>query len=216
MTFWEQVWPEISNQSIQDLEIKSTRIEISRGSYLYEAGQNPEGIFAIETGLIGLTAICANGNEVLLRLFGPNQYFGHRSIMAEEPYHATATAMEICKVRKLRKDHLFTLMQNDFALCRSILKTLARELKHQEDRLCTLAEKPVASRIAEGLIYLTSIDEDHKFTRMQIAEYCGTTEPTVIRTLARFEKEALISQIGRKIKIINREALLNVALSERD
>jgi CRP-like cAMP-binding protein len=61
------------------------------------------------------------------------------------------------------------------------------------------------------VLYLREVFPEHQWTRREIAEFCGSSTPTVIRTLAKFEAEGILRQHGRKIEIVRREALLELA-----
>jgi CRP-like cAMP-binding protein len=64
------------------------------------------------------------------------------------------------------------------------------------------------------VLYLKELFPEHQWTRKEIADFCCSTTPTVSRTLASFEASGFIRQIGRKIEIIKREPLLELAASD--
>jgi CRP-like cAMP-binding protein len=72
-------------------------------------------------------------------------------------------------------------------------------------------DKAAPERIAEAVLFLKENFADQSWTRKDIAEWAGTTPETVMRTLADFEEEGLIAQIGRKIEVRNKRALLDRA-----
>lgn len=212
MSFWNDIFASAGAQSLEILNCKSFRREFHKGQHLYDQGQKPELIFFIDSGIVALVGNCSQGSEILLRLFGPTQILGHRSVLAQEDYHASAIALEPVKARCLSAAVFQSLLKSDDEIASTVFRYLARELRQQEERLCALSDKPVAARIAEGLIYLLRFQNIHNFTRRQIAEYCGTTEPTVIRTLAKFVQENLIITKGKKIEIKDYDGLLEIAL----
>ncbi|MCX7977781.1 MAG: cyclic nucleotide-binding domain-containing protein, partial [Bdellovibrionaceae bacterium] len=52
--------------------------KISRGEFVYRAGDEAKRLYLVKSGLVGLVLYGPTGNEHLLRLFKPGDYFGHR------------------------------------------------------------------------------------------------------------------------------------------
>ncbi|WP_413578049.1 Crp/Fnr family transcriptional regulator [Bdellovibrio sp. HCB290] len=189
---------------------KGSRIEkFKRGDVLYKMGESPRNIFFLVEGLVGLVVWSEAGNDHLLRLFKKNQIFGHRSFFAQEPYHASATVLEDATVFVLSKEEMRERMKGNCDLAEKLLQTLATELRRAEEKQVILTEKDVTARIAEAVVYFKDLHPTHSWTRQEIADFCGTTTATVIRTLARFVDDGLIEQRGREIIILKKDELLS-------
>lgn len=199
--------------AVQDIFLESPTRPYKRGDHIYQTGDKPLGLYYIEAGLVGLVMIGEKGQEHLVRLFKPGQIFGHRSLFAKEPYYGTATAIEGTKIRFLEKSVVRERLRGNCEFAEYLLETLAQEMKRAEQKQVSLSEKDVTARIAETILYLKELKPDHVWTRQEIADYCGSTGATVIRTLAFFENQNWITQEGRTIIIQNREALLNQSYS---
>lgn len=195
----------------------SIRRSYKRGEFLYREGETPGGIFLIVKGLVGLVSLGDRGNEHLLRLFKCAQYLGHRSLFAEEPYHASAVALEPCEVDFIPKAHVMRVLREDIDLAILFIQNLSRALGHVERRKVSFAEKDVVGRVAEAIVYLRELHPEHNWTRKEIADFCSSTTPTVIRVLSRFEKEGLLRFSKRRIEIVQKDLLLNYSIdSDRD
>lgn len=184
-------------------------LRLKRGDIVYRVGQQPENIYFLEAGLVGLALWGESGKDHLVRLFKTGQVFGHRSLFEKVPYHATATVIENSVVRVLSKQELREKMRGNCELAEKFLENLARELREAESKQLVLNEKDAPARIAEAVVYLKELHPNYSWTRQEIADFCGTTTPTVIRNLAHFVEEGLIEQKGREIVILDREALLS-------
>jgi CRP-like cAMP-binding protein len=185
-----------------------------RGELLYRAGDSPQGIFCIVSGLIGLVIHAESGNDRLVRLFRSGQFLGHRSLLAHETHHASAVALEPTRVKFFEKSAFLQAIQSKPSLAKDLLQTLARELGESERRLTSFSERSVRSRVAEGLLYLKDLKPDHRWTRKEIAEFCGSTTPSVIRVLSRMESDKIIQQNRREIGILDRKRLLGMAFGK--
>lgn len=196
---------ELQNE-IESIQVKR---KVKKKTLIFSAGGDPDGIYLLKKGLIGLTYNSEEGGEHLLRIFKPGQFFGHRSLFAGDQYHANAICMEDSEIFFIERKKLFELLERNPKLSLQFLKNLAMELKHCETHRVMLTEKDVIERAAESIVYLMEISENHKWTRNDIAKYCESTSTTIVKALAVLEEQNLIKQEGHKIIILNREGLLS-------
>ncbi|MBO9667540.1 MAG: Crp/Fnr family transcriptional regulator [Bdellovibrio sp.] len=182
--------------------------KLKRGDVIYKMGDKPENLYFLKEGLVGLVVWGESGRDHLVRLFKAGQIFGHRSFFAQEKYHASATVLQDTEILVLSKQEMRERMKGNCDLAEKLLETLARELRLSEQRQVVLTEKDVTARIAEAVVYFKELHPTHSWTRQEIADFCGTTTPTVIRTLAKFVDDGLIDQRGREIVILKKEELL--------
>ncbi|MFP5520335.1 MAG: Crp/Fnr family transcriptional regulator [Bdellovibrionia bacterium] len=190
--------------------LKGRRKEYRRGDHVYQTDESPLGLYMVEKGLVGLIIVGEKGHDHLVRLFKPGQIFGHRSLFAKERYHATATVLEDTVISFIAKEDLRSIMQGNCEFSEYLLENMAKEMRLAEQKQIALSEKNVTARIAESLVYLKEMYPSHMWTRQEIADFCGSTAATVIRTLAKFEEQGFIEQTGRDIKILNKSELLSL------
>lgn len=180
---------------------------ISKREFLYHEGDTPTNVYLIQKGMIGLFHIAENGKESLLRLFSENNFLGHRSMIAEELYHASAVALTDVELLVISKEEWQNLVKvpeiND-----KLLKQLATDLGQSELRLSGLVDKPAKLRIVESLIFLKLKHSQHTFTRKEIAEFSGSTTETTARVMSELESASLLIKDGRDYKIPNPEEAL--------
>lgn len=188
-----------------------THIEFKKGEVIFREGDRPQGLYCISNGIVKLNHLDEAGREVILRLHKAGDLLGYRALFSEESYHATAVAHEQSEVCFVPTETIKSLISSDPDLALSFLKQVSKELHSTEDRMSAVISKPVQSRVAEALIYLKYELPESKWTRRDIAEWIGATPETVMRTLAQFESEGLISQDGRMIHISNHDALRKIA-----
>jgi CRP-like cAMP-binding protein len=184
------------------------------GSSIYNEGECPKGVFIVEEGLVGLTYISANGSESLLRVFTTGNIFGHRSLLAEEAYHANAMALKDTKILFIDKMNADRVFKNQPDVMMIIIRIMARDLKNAEIRLRNMASKKVTGRIIEALIFLKNKNPQYSWTRREIGEFCGAKTETVSRVLGQLEKKNLIEKVGRDINIRDEEALLYMSQTD--
>ncbi|MCB9063019.1 MAG: Crp/Fnr family transcriptional regulator [Halobacteriovoraceae bacterium] len=184
-----------------------------KGQIIYHEGSKPEGLYCITSGIVGLVNILPNGEESLLRVFGPNNFFGHRTMLANETYHSTTIALDETRLCFVSKERFYEIIHKQPDILLKMTEILAKELKAAELRLRDSTGKKAQTRIIESLVYLKTKHPNHRWTRKEIGEYSGTKTETVARVLSLLEKENLIKKIGRNILIESTEDLLNYASS---
>jgi CRP-like cAMP-binding protein len=188
-------------------EIAQVRI-VTKGQNVYEKDETPAGIYYIESGLVGLLGLAPNGNETLHRVFGEHYFFGHRSFITGDKYHATAMALAASKLMFFPFSSIAQLEEKYPKLLTHLAQVLGRELRQAEERYNDLTGKRVINRIIEALIFLKNRYPEYQWTRREIGEFCGAKTETVTRVLTQLEKEGFIEKDGRDINILNAQSLL--------
>ncbi|NUM59728.1 MAG: Crp/Fnr family transcriptional regulator [Bdellovibrionaceae bacterium] len=202
------LWKNLPNKVISEVQSHFITLNIKKGQYLYQEGQEPSGLFLVEKGMMGLVYYSEKGTEHLLRLFKSGQILGHRSLFSKEKYHASAIALENTVVNKLNKVVICDLIRKHSEIAFVVIESLAIELRRSEEKLISLTDAEVSQRVAEALYFIKEIYSEHTWTRKEIASLCGSTTATVIKTLANFEKQGVIEQKGRDILIKDKRKLL--------
>jgi CRP-like cAMP-binding protein len=175
---------------------------------IYSQGERSLGFYYVLSGTVGLVSLAPNGTESLHRVFGAHYFFGHRSFVTNDSYHATSLALNdveliyfpFSDIEELQKDHPDLVLH--FA------KVLGRELRNAEERYNDLTGKRVIQRVVEALIFLKFRHPDHIWTRKEIGEFCGAKTETVTRVLTQIENEGFIKKDGREIKLLDVDGLI--------
>ncbi|GAB4417741.1 MAG: Crp/Fnr family transcriptional regulator [Bacteriovoracaceae bacterium] len=193
---------------LERLGITPQVLTYNQGTTIYNEGEKSRGLYFIKEGLVSLITLSETGVETLLRIFSPCTFMGHRSLLAEEPYHATAVALKPTKLLFIDSQTAAQVIYQDKELMSHFLHVLAKDLKRAELRIKDSMSKRVSGRIIESLVFLKNRYPAHHWTRREIGEYCGAKTETVSRVLGELEKRSLIEKHGRDIIVTNEEALL--------
>lgn len=188
---------------------QKTRV-YGRGDSVYQAGGEAIEVFQVRRGLVGLVAHSKDGMAHLLRLFRPGEYFGHRAALAGERYHATATALEETELLRVPTADVERVL-GDPKVARSMIARLARDLGFAERYRVDVLDNEVLAKTAHALLYLKGVAPEHRWTRAEIASFCGATVSTIIRTMAKLESAGLIRQDGREFELLNRSELMSMS-----
>ncbi len=206
----ENIICSVAPEVIPLLEKAKVLSNYKSGQTIFYAGNDPLGLFTITSGLVKLETVSPSGSAHTLRLIGPGGVLGYRSLFANEPYHASAVAMEDVEMCFIPKTDVLGIFKQFPEAAMKLLSHLSKDLRMAEEKWMDQMDKGASERIAEALLFLQDHFAHNGWTRREIAQWAGTTPETVIRTLAQFEKEGIIDQSdGRQIRISNMTKLQN-------
>ncbi len=195
-----------------------------KGQVIYYEGNYPNGLFCIFQGKVKISKIGLEGKEQIIKFAGAGETLGYRALMNDEPYNATATAMEDCYICHLSKNAFMGTLETTNRLSLNMIELLSKDLKDSERKLINITQKPVRDRVAEALLILKKqfgFKEDGKtlnatLTRREIGEIAGITTETAIRTLSDFNKEKVIKLEDKQIVILDLSKLAYMANMDPD
>ena len=191
-----------------------------RGQTIFFQGNPPFGLYCVNSGKIKISKIGPDGKESIIRVVGPGDVLGHRSLFSNEIYSATATVIEDSEICFLDKKFILEALEEEPSIALNLIQKLSRDMGNAESRAATLSQKNVRERLAELLLTLMQsygIVEgnrtrlDIKLTREEMASLVGTANETVIRFISEFKDDGLIEQEGKVIFIKDKNKLVEYA-----
>lgn len=189
-----------------------------KGQVVFYEGNHPHGLFCVYSGKVKISKLGEGGKEQIVRFAKSGEMLGYRSILNNEAYNATATAVEDSYICFLKSDNFFQLLRESNSLSFNVMKLLSSDLRSSEKQLISIAQKSVRERIAETLLRLRTrfgLDNEGainlKLSRQEIGDIAGATSETTIRTLADFNQERVIVLQGKRILILDVNKLTQIA-----
>ena len=204
----------------RELDQRKTSNIYKRGQVIFYEGNQSFGLYCISSGRVKLYKMSVDGKQQIVRIASAGDVLGYRALLANEPYHATAEAIEDSEICCLDRDSFFPVLKKEPSLAMNLIQKLAQELGVAENLMANMAQKSVRERMAELLLTLKEAygekEGDHtrivlKLTREEFGNMIGVTQETSIRLLSEFRQEKLIEVNGREIKILDVDRLVAVA-----
>jgi CRP-like cAMP-binding protein len=208
---------DVALTKVSDNKVMNT---YKKGQTIFFQGNPPFGLYCINSGKIKITTTGNDGKESILRIAGPGDVLGHRSLFSDETYHATATVIEDAVICFMDKKFIYKAIETEPTVALNLIQKLSREMGSAEARTAAMAQKNVRERLAELFLMLKKtygIQDgnrwklDIKLTREEIASMVGTANETVIRFISEFKDEGLIEQEGKTIFVTDEKKLLEFA-----
>lgn len=192
-------------------------LKIKKGENLFTQGSHAIGLYCLYKGKVKLTKMGKDGKEQILRFSKPGDIIGYRSLLNQEAYQASATAIEDVYVCLILKETFLDMVDKNHSFSKNIINLLGDDLRSAEESIVGLSQKSVHERIAESLILLINkygYKKDGetinvKLSRSDIANLAATTQETAIRTLSKMEKEGYIMLNKKEILVPNFKKLMS-------
>lgn len=172
---------------------------LARPRHIYLKGEIipllPQTIWQVCQGIVKLSTVCENGEEVLVGLAGPSMPFGS-DLTSLHTYQATA----------LSEVHLVCFSLTDIAaspdLAQTFLAQINQRLRQTEALLAISGQRRVKERFYNLLLLLKQeIGQpvvqgtrlSVRFTHQDFAEACSTTRVTITRLLGQLQQQGKIA-----------------------
>lgn len=188
------------------------------GQILFQEGGYPAGLYCVSRGKIKIYKTGADAKEHIVRLAKEGDVIGYRSLISGGPYSASAAVLVDAAICFIPKSTFLNLLKESSSFSMRVMELLAHDLATAEQRELSLAQKPVKERLAEALLMLKEfygVEEDGitingSLTREELANIVGTATETTIRLLSEFKEKKIVELEGKKITILNQQALLRM------
>lgn len=191
---------------------------VKKGELIFGEGEVVNGVFCVKDGVCKMTKLSANGKDQIVKLAKKGELLGQRSLISEEPANLSAVALEDMQVCFIPKNEIIGFFNENSKFSMNVMKTICGDLKDADDLMVNMAQKTVKERLAYTLLYLDEtfgINNDKtlkiQLTREELSSIIGTATESCIRLLSEFNKLGLIELIGKKISILDRNALKKMA-----
>ncbi len=187
-----------------------------RGQTIFCDGDKGDGFYVVVTGKVKIFKVSFEGKEQILHIFGPGQPFGEVPVFTGKPFPASALALEDCHLLFFPRKAFAGLLAEHPALALGMLAVLSRRLRDFTVQIENLSLKEVPGRLAHHLVYLAREQKNDRqvtlaVSKGQLASLLGTIPETLSRIFARMSAQGLIAVDGRRIRILDREGLEELA-----
>jgi len=193
----------------------------SKGTYLFHSGDDAHGIWAVCSGKAKVFQETEQGKYLTLRIVIPGELVGHRSVLAGEPFSASAIAMEDTRTAYLPANIVMKLIEIEPQIRGKLFQHLAGELGRAESLATSMAYNKAEQRLLAALAsmcrgcYLGSDDNQTENSeeinilapRQELAELAGLTVEATVRTLRKLEEIGILKAHGHSIQIFQPEIL---------
>ena len=168
-------------------------------------------LYIIRSGRVKISRVNTSGEEVILAILGPSDFFGELSIIDAGPRSATVTSLEEVELLSLRGEDFFDLVRAFPQIAISLLKLMATRLRRTDAHLVSLSTLDARGRVIATLRNLVD-DLGQKEEgdavllcnlplQRDLASMAGTSRETMSRLLTKLEQEEWLEREGQNLRI---------------
>ncbi len=190
------------------------------GDFLFFEGDAAIDVHFLLAGQVKVVRETLDGQEVILRLIQPGEFFGGAGGWGVSTFPATAVALD--------DGHVFALPASEFSeligrypeFSLAVIREMGTRLREAESRIRELQLERVERRIARTLLRLANktgrktergIQIDLPQSRQHLAELSGATLSTVSRVLSEWDRQGLILAGRERVTVVEAHQLVMIA-----
>jgi CRP/FNR family transcriptional regulator len=212
------VFAELSAEQLEHIHRNIKERLYCRGAVIFFEGDAGEGFHYVKSGKVKIVKATDDGREHIIKLLIPGDIFAEVLLFNNQPYPATAIAVEDSTIGIIKNSDLERMILTNNLLALQLIKALSQRLLYAQQKIKNLALSDVLSRTAETLLRLGrehgstgpngEITVAMELTRQDLASLVGTTRETVTRTLGTLRKDKIIDFDGHKLVIVKPQQLM--------
>ncbi len=186
---------------------------------LYGAGCPTENIVLITDGLIKVMAQGLNGNQRGIAILGAGSVLGETALFSGKSYQHIITCVENCSGVEFSKNLLFEqVLGRDTELTLYLMRNLAEKSYIMSSQLECQSFMSSEQLVAHFLYHLYLEQEKgswiyHKISPLSLttlAELVGLHRVTLTRIIGDLIKNGILSNVERKLRVNDLEAVLRI------
>lgn len=202
----------LSEEDYVFLISRQEKQKYKKGEVIYKEGVVPSGLFFIHHGKIKKYKTDQNDKEQILYIINKGELVGYHSILAEDRYTDSASALQSSVISFIPKEDFLSILNRSTLFSRRLLKVLSDESAVFANKISIFGQRTAVERLAIALIILREkfkIDTPENkeiqidISRNDLAGIAGIATENVTRLLKEFKSEGIISTSGRTILVLD-------------
>lgn len=190
-----------------------------KGQFLFQEGEKSRGLICLASGKVKVFKVGVGGRVQILRMVRHQGFIGYKALFSDNPWSVSASAIEDSAICTFERSFFIRTLKKNPELSMKFMKVIADELWVSNNRTVSLTQKHVRGRVAESLLILRDtygFEADGKTIRItmsrdDIAHLSNMTTSNAIRTLSNMATDGIIELTGRRIGILDDNALERIS-----
>ncbi|NLX09588.1 MAG: Crp/Fnr family transcriptional regulator [Chloroflexi bacterium] len=206
----------LSHDAIAAINPLFRELGFEAGETIYFTGDPATRLYVVAAGKVKLLRHAPGGQEVLLDLLVPGDFFGSLPVLGQDTHADTAQAHTMCCALTITGADFQGILQQYPAVSLALLEIVSGRLRAAHEAIHQLSAAPVESRLAATLLKLADkLGEQRQndvliqlpLSRQDLADMTGATVETVSRIMSQLRKQKVIRSGRGWVAIADREAL---------
>jgi CRP/FNR family transcriptional regulator len=196
----------LSDLELGDLAERIRLRPFRRTEVIFRKDDPGAHLYLVLDGAVKISLPGEFGQEALVAIMRPGEFFGELALFDRTPRSASAVALEDTRAALLAGDDFLVFLERHPTAVRVVLEALARTIRRLSGRVEDLIFLDVPSRVAKYLLDLTHANEGDRpmelsLTQDELAAFVGASRVSVNRVLGDLERRGIVSVHRRRITI---------------
>jgi len=214
------VFEGLSPEAWEELRSLMRPLELAAGETVFHEGMPSFGLYILCEGKIKLAKHTRGGHSQILKLLGPGEILGEKTLFDGETYTCYAKTLEPSRLKFIPRDDFLAFVRRHPEVAIRLVEKLARELKAFGDKLVEIASRSAKERVARVLLELArafgkktpeGLDIGLELQRAELAEMASISTETAIRILSELSDRGIVALQGHRIIIRKPDSLRAMA-----
>ena len=185
---------------------KATPVKISEDELLFSAGDEGNGCYRIESGLLKLSILSEDGEERILDILGPGCVVGELSMIDAAPRSTAVYAVRDSELSFISRGAFVAYAESHPDLYRHVTTLLAQRVREMNDVAVAWSFLSLEGRVAYALLELEeACGEEIDGGRMLIKQKVEQSDIAAMAGIARENASRILNRLMRD-KILSRHA----------
>jgi CRP/FNR family cyclic AMP-dependent transcriptional regulator len=196
----------LPNELSRGLFAQGRLLSLDADQTLFLAGDEGDGCYRVEEGLLKASVTAPNGGERILAILGPGSMVGELSMIDGAPRSASVTALRDSKLHYVSKADFEAIGKSSPEIYQHVMKVLARRLRDTNSALAASSFLSVKGRVARALLSLAeAFGKDvgngrilirQKVSQSDLAAMAGIARENVSRVLKDWSEHGAVSRLA--------------------
>jgi len=184
------------------------------GAYIVRAGEESAGLYVILSGRVEILLHDEECRELILRVFGANDFFGEKTVIHGGAHSESARASEACEILYVRQKGVAEYLLRNRGTLSYIMQVVAERVRSAENRIGEFAFCDVYMRVASTLaemsleaigVWIVSTSSE------RVSRLVGASREMVCRVIKNMIKRGLMRRHKRSLIVLDRALLVDAS-----
>ncbi|MBX5490344.1 MAG: Crp/Fnr family transcriptional regulator [Chloroflexi bacterium] len=210
------LFAELPPDRIRELAQMCRRRTYQRGETIFHKGDPASGLYVITDGQVKIVLPSETGEEALLAVLEPGDFFGELALFDGQPRSATVVAVKRAEALLLPRDDFLGFVARNPEVAIALFAVLSRRLRATDELIEDAVFLDVPGRLAKRLLDLAArhgrqtdqgIEIDIKLTQQDLAAMVGATRESVNKHLGWMRDRRLLLLDRQRIILLRPDEL---------
>jgi CRP-like cAMP-binding protein len=192
------------------------RRRFKRNEVVFHDGDPGDTLHMVERGHFAIRITTPLGDQAMVRVFGPADYFGELAMLSPGPRKGSAVCLDGGETLSMHRDDFERFRAKSPKIDEMLTSALVTEVRRLSAALIEALYLPVERRIWLRLVDLLKLFGGDPpvvipLTQDDIAQLAGTTRPTANRVLRTGEEKGVLALARGRIEVHDPAALRRLA-----